>query len=188
MRIGHGYDVHRLVEGRRLILGGVEVPFDKGLLGHSDADVLTHAVMDALLGACALGDIGHLFPDSDPAYAGADSLRLLDEVVSRLRQRGYRVGNVDATVLAQAPKLAPYLEQMRRNLAWRLQVPVDAVSVKATTEEGLGFTGTGDGIAAHAVCLVENLLEPANQTLLRCIHCTERSVSIWFTISLSAVP
>ena len=157
-RIGHGYDVHRLVEGRRLILGGVEVPFDKGLLGHSDADVLTHAVMDALLGACALGDIGHLFPDSDPAYAGADSLRLLDEVVSRLRQRGYRVGNVDATVLAQAPKLAPYLEQMRRNLAWRLQVPVDAVSVKATTEEGLGFTGTGDGIAAHAVCLVENLL------------------------------
>ena len=158
MRIGHGYDVHRLVEGRRLILGGVEVPFDKGLLGHSDADVLTHAVMDALLGACALGDIGHLFPDSDPAYAGADSLRLLDEVVPRLRQRGYRVGNVDATVLAQAPKLAPYLEQMRRNLAWRLQVPVDAVSVKATTEEGLGFTGTGDGIAAHAVCLVENLL------------------------------
>ena len=128
MRIGHGYDVHRLVEGRRRILGGVEVPFDKGLLGHSDADVLTHAVMDALLGACALGDIGHLFPDSDPAYAGADSLRLLDEVVSRLRQRGYRV------------------------------VPVDAVSVKATTEEGLGFTGTGDGIAAHAVCLVENLL------------------------------
>ena len=158
MRIGHGYDVHRLVEGRRLILGGVEVPFDKGLLGHSDADVLTHAVMDALLGACALGDIGHLFPDSDPAYAGADSLRLLDEVVSRLRQRGYRGGNVDATVLAQAPKLAPYLEQMRRNLAWRLQVPMDAVSVKATTEEGLGFTGTGDGIAAHAVCLVENLL------------------------------
>ena len=158
LRIGHGYDVHRLVEGRRLILGGVEVPHTLGLLGHSDADVLTHAVMDALLGACALGDIGHLFPDSDPAYAGADSLRLLDEVVSRLRQRGYREVNVDATVLAQAPKLAPYLEQMRRNLARRLQVPVDAVSVKATTEEGLGFTGTGDGIAAHAVCLVENLL------------------------------
>ena len=158
MRIGHGYDVHRLVEGRKLILGGVEVPHTLGLLGHSDADVLTHAVMDALLGAAALGDIGRHFPDTDPAYAGADSLRLLDEVVSRLRQRGYRVGNVDATVLAQAPKLAPYLEQMRRNLAWRLQVPVDAVSVKATTEEGLGFTGTGDGIAAHAVCLVENLL------------------------------
>ena len=158
MRIGQGYDVHKLVQGRDLILGGVNIPYEKGLLGHSDADVLVHAVMDALLGACALGDIGHLFPDSDPAYAGADSLRLLDEVVSRLRQRGYRVGNVDATVLAQAPKLAPYLEQMRRNLAWRLQVPVDAVSVKATTEEGLGFTGTGDGIAAHAVCLVENLL------------------------------
>lgn len=158
MRIGHGYDVHRLADGRKCIIGGVEIAHERGLLGHSDADVLTHAVMDALLGACALGDIGHLFPDSDPAYAGADSLRLLDEVVSRLRQRGYRVGNVDATVLAQAPKLAPYLEQMRRNLAWRLQVPVDAVSVKATTEEGLGFTGTGDGIAAHAVCLVENLL------------------------------
>ena len=158
LRMGHGYDVHRLTAGRPLILGGVHVPYDRGLDGHSDADVLTHAVMDALLGACALGDIGHLFPDSDPAYAGADSLRLLDEVVSCLRQRGYRVGNVDATVLAQAPKLAPYLEQMRRNLAWRLQVPVDAVSVKATTEEGLGFTGTGDGIAAHAVCLVENLL------------------------------
>ena len=157
-RIGQGYDVHRLAEGRKLILGGVEIPYERGLLGHSDADVVTHALMDALLGACALGDIGHLFPDSDPAYAGADSLRLLDEVVSRLRQRGYRVGNVDATVLAQAPKLAPYLEQMRRNLAWRLQVPVGAVSVKATTEEGLGFTGTGDGIAAHAVCLVENLL------------------------------
>ena len=158
MRIGQGYDVHKLVQGRDLILGGVNIPYEKGLLGHSDADVLVHAVMDALLGACALGDIGHLFPDSDPAYAGADSLRLLDEVVSRLRQRGYRVGNVDATVLAQAPKLAPYLEQMRRNLARRLLVPMDAVSVKATTEEGLGFTGTGDGIAAHAVCLVKNLL------------------------------
>ena len=158
MRIGHGYDVHKLENGRKLILGGVDIPYEKGLLGHSDADVLVHAVMDALLGAAALGDIGRHFPDTDPAYAGADSLRLLDEVVSRLRQRGYRVGNVDATVLAQAPKLAPYLEQMRRNLAWRLQVPVDAVSVKATTEEGLGFTGTGDGIAAHAVCLVKNLL------------------------------
>ena len=143
---------------RRHGLGGVALPYKKGLLGHSDADVLAHAISDALLGAAALGDIGCLFPDSDPAYAGADSLRLLDEVVSRLRQRGYRVGNVDATVLAQAPKLAPYLEQMRRNLARRLQVPMDAVSVKATTEEGLGFTGTGDGIAAHAVCLVENLL------------------------------
>ena len=155
MRIGHGYDVHRLTEGRKLILGGVEVPFDKGLLGHSDADVLTHAVMDALLGACALGDIGHLFPDSDPAFAGADSLRLLDEVVSRLHAQGFRVGNVDATVLAQAPKLAPHLPAIRRNLADRLQVPLSRVSVKATTEEGLGFTGTGEGMAAHAVCLVE---------------------------------
>lgn len=155
MRIGHGYDVHRLVEGRKLILGGVEVPHTLGLLGHSDADVLTHAVMDALLGACALGDIGHLFPDSDPAYAGADSLRLLDEVMSRLHAQGFRVGNVDATVLAQAPKLAPHLPAIRRNLADRLQVPLSRVSVKATTEEGLGFTGAGEGMAAHAVCLVE---------------------------------
>ena len=155
VRIGHGYDVHRLVEGRKLILGGVEIPYERGLLGHSDADVLTHAVMDALLGACALGDIGHLFPDSDPAYAGADSLRLLDEVMSRLHAQGFRVGNVDATVLAQAPKLAPHLPAIRRNLADRLQVPLSRVSVKATTEEGLGFTGAGEGIAAHAVCLVE---------------------------------
>ena len=155
MRIGHGYDVHRLVEGRRLILGGVEIPYERGLLGHSDADVLTHAVMDALLGACALGDIGLLFPDSDPAYRGADSLRLLDEVVAVLHREGFRVGNVDATVLAQAPKLAPHLPMIRRNLAERLRVPLCRVSVKATTEEGLGFTGAGEGIAAHAVCLVE---------------------------------
>ena len=155
MRIGHGYDVHRLVEGRRLILGGVEIPYERGLLGHSDADVLTHAVMDALLGACALGDIGLLFPDSDPAYRGADSLRLLDEVVAVLHREGFRVGNVDATVLAQAPKLAPHLPAIRRNLADRLQVPLSRVSVKATTEEGLGFTGAGEGMAAHAVCLVE---------------------------------
>ena len=155
LRIGHGYDVHRLVEGRRLILGGVEIPYERGLLGHSDADVLTHAVMDALLGACALGDIGLLFPDSDPAYRGADSLRLLDEVVALLRREGFRVGNVDATVLAQAPKLAPHLPMIRRNLAERLRVPLCRVSVKATTEEGLGFTGAGEGMAAHAVCLVE---------------------------------
>ena len=155
VRIGHGYDVHRLAEGRKLILGGVEIPYERGLLGHSDADVLTHAVMDALMGACALGDIGHLFPDSDPAYAGADSLRLLDEVMSRLHAQGFRVGNVDATVLAQAPKLAPHLPAIRRNLADRLQVPLSRVSVKATTEEGLGFTGAGEGMAAHAVCLVE---------------------------------
>ena len=155
VRIGHGYDVHRLTGGRKLILGGVDIPWELGLLGHSDADVLTHAVMDALLGACALGDIGHLFPDSDPAFAGADSLRLLDEVVFRLHAGGFRVGNVDATVLAQAPKLAPHLPAIRRNLADRLQVPLSRVSVKATTEERLGFTGAGEGMAALAVCLVE---------------------------------
>ena len=157
MRIGHGYDVHRLVEGRDLILGGVKIPFEKGLLGHSDADVLTHAVMDALLGAAALGDIGKHFPDSDPAYRGANSLTLAREVAALLRAKNYRVGNVDATVLAQAPKLAPHIVQMRENLAEALGVPTDAISVKATTEEGLGFTGTGEGIAAHAVCLIEQL-------------------------------
>lgn len=155
MRIGHGYDVHRLVEGRRLILGGVEVPHTLGLLGHSDADVLTHAVMDALLGAAALGDIGRHFPDSDPAYAGADSLRLLDHVMDLLRARGWRVGNVDATILAQRPKLAPYIPQMRDNLAARMNVSPDQVNVKATTEEKLGFTGAQQGMAAHAVCLLE---------------------------------
>lgn len=154
MRIGHGYDVHRLTEGRKLLLGGVEIPFEKGLLGHSDADVLTHAVMDALLGACALGDIGHFFPDSDPAFAGADSLKLLEEVMRQLRARGFRVGNVDATVLAQRPKLAPYLDGMRENLAVRLGVTPDRISVKATTEEKLGFTGSGEGMAAHAVALI----------------------------------
>lgn len=154
MRIGHGYDVHRLTEGRKLLLGGVEIPFEKGLLGHSDADVLTHAVMDALLGACALGDIGHFFPDSDPAFAGADSLKLLEEVMRQLRARGFRVGNVDATVLAQRPKLAPYLDRMQENLAVRLGVAPDRISVKATTEEKLGFTGSGEGMAAHAVALI----------------------------------
>ena len=157
MRIGHGYDVHRLVEGRKLILGGVDIPWEKGLLGHSDADVLTHAIMDALLGAAALGDIGKLFPDNDPAYAGADSLVLLDRVGERLAQAGYRVGNIDATILAQKPKLAPHIPQMRANLAARLGLDVDQVSVKATTEEGLGFTGAGEGMAAHAVCLLERL-------------------------------
>ena len=156
MRIGHGYDVHRLVEGRRLILGGVEIPYEKGLLGHSDADVLTHAVMDALLGAAALGDIGKLFPDSDPAYAGADSLALAAIVAKRLAEAGYRIGNVDATVLAQAPKLAPHIFAMRENLSRALGIPTSDISVKATTEEGLGFTGEGLGIAAHAVCLIQN--------------------------------
>ena len=154
MRIGHGYDVHRLVEGRALILGGVEIAFEKGLLGHSDADVLAHAVMDALLGAAALGDIGKLFPDSDPTYKGADSLILARVVADCVRDAGYRISNVDATVLAQAPKLAPHIPQMRENLALALGIPTDAVSVKATTEEGLGFTGTGEGIAAHCVCLL----------------------------------
>ena len=157
MRIGHGYDVHRLTEGRKLILGGVDIPYEKGLLGHSDADVLTHAIMDALLGAAALGDIGKLFPDTDSAYAGADSLVLLERVGKRLSDAGYRVGNIDATILAQRPKLAPHIPQMRANLADRLGIEVDQVSVKATTEEGLGFTGTGEGMAAHAVCLLESI-------------------------------
>jgi len=155
MRVGHGYDVHRLTQGRKLILGGVEVPFEKGLLGHSDADVLTHAVMDALLGAAGLGDIGRWFPDTDPAYAGADSLLLLDRVRDLLRRDGWQVGNVDATVLAQRPKLAGFIPEMRENLARHMQVSPGQVNVKATTEEGLGFTGSGDGIAAHAVCLLE---------------------------------
>ena len=155
MRIGHGYDVHRLVEGRKLILGGVEIPFEKGLLGHSDADVLTHAVMDALLGAAALADIGKHFPDSDPTYAGADSLALATHVAALLRAEGYRIENVDATVLAQAPKLAPHIPLMREKLAAALGIPLSAINVKATTEEGLSFTGEGLGMAAHAVCLLE---------------------------------
>ena len=155
MRIGHGYDVHRLVEGRRLVLGGVEIPWEKGLLGHSDADVLTHALMDALLGAAALGDIGHLFPDNDPAYEGADSIRLLRHVCAVLRENGWRVGNVDCTVIAQRPKLAPHIADMRQILADAMGVEISRVSVKATTEEKLGFTGEGLGIAAHAVALIE---------------------------------
>lgn len=155
MRIGHGYDVHRLVEGRSLILGGVRVPFEKGLDGHSDADVLTHAVMDALLGAAAMGDIGKLFPDTDDRYLGADSIALLREVDWWLTEAGYRLGNLDVTVIAQRPKLAPYINQMRQNLAAALRTELQNISVKATTEEHLGFTGSGEGIAAHAVCLLE---------------------------------
>ena len=155
MRIGHGYDVHRLVGGRALILGGVRIPFEKGLDGHSDADVLTHAVMDALLGAAAMGDIGKLFPDTDDRYLGADSIALLREVDRRLTEAGYRLGNLDVTVIAQRPKLAPYINQMRQNLAAALRTELQNVSVKATTEEHLGFTGSGEGIAAHAVCLLE---------------------------------
>ena len=156
MRIGHGYDVHRLTEGRKLILGGVEIPYEKGLLGHSDADVLTHAVMDALLGAAGLGDIGRHFPDNDDRFLGADSLVLLKEVCRLLAEKGYRVGNVDATVIAQRPKLMSHIPQMRKNLAEVMGVDEDAVNVKATTEEKLGFTGEGLGIAAHAVALIEN--------------------------------
>lgn len=154
IRIGHGYDVHRLVEDRPLILGGVEIPYEKGLLGHSDADVITHAIMDALLGACALGDIGQHFPDTDERYKGASSVCLLERVGEILREHGYQVGNIDATILAQRPKLLPYREQMRGNVARALGIPAAQVSIKATTEEGLGFTGSGEGIAAHAVAMV----------------------------------
>lgn len=153
-RIGHGYDVHRLTEGRKLILGGVEISFEKGLLGHSDADVLLHAISDSLLGAAAMGDIGKLFPDNDPKYEGADSLKLLEEVGQKVKSAGYSISNIDATVLAQRPKLIPFIPLMRENIAKALSLDVDAVSVKATTEEGLGFTGNGDGIAAHSVCLI----------------------------------
>ena len=155
MRIGHGYDVHRLVEGRKLILGGVEIPYEKGLLGHSDADVLTHALMDALLGAAALGDIGKLFPDNDDRFLGADSVELLKEVCRLLKEKNHTIGNVDVTVIAQRPKLAPYIPEMRRRLAEAMQLPEDNVNVKAPTEEKLGFTGEGLGIAAHAVALIE---------------------------------
>ena len=154
MRVGHGYDVHRLVENRKLILGGVEIAHETGLLGHSDADVLTHAVMDALLGALALGDIGKHFPDNDPTYKGADSLKLCEAVRDIVCRDGWTIGNVDATVIAQAPKLAPHIPAMRENLAKRLGIPVDRVSVKATTEEKLGFTGEKLGFSAHAVCLL----------------------------------
>lgn len=155
MRVGMGYDVHRLVEERRLILGGVEIPYEKGLLGHSDADVLLHAIMDAMLGAAALGDIGRHFPDTDPAYKGADSMVLLEACREKLRAAGYRVHNLDALICAQAPKMAPHIETMRVNIARALQLDVDAVNVKATTTERLGFVGDGSGISAYAVCLLE---------------------------------
>ena len=157
MRIGHGYDVHRLVEGRKCIIGGVDIPYEKGLLGHSDADVLLHAIMDAVLGAMAASDIGKLFPDNDPTYKGADSLMLTRRVAEVMTERGYRLGNIDATVIAQAPKMAPHISSMRKNIADAFGVDPDRVSVKATTEERLGFTGSGEGIAAHAVCLIESL-------------------------------
>ena len=162
LRIGHGYDVHRLAEGRKLILGGVEVSWDRGLLGHSDADVLVHAVMDALTGASRLGDIGKLFPDTDPAYAGISSLKLLAEVGRLLAERGFAVVNIDATLLAQAPKIAPYRARMAENMAMALGIEPERVNVKATTEEGLGFTGDGSGMAAHAVVLVEKTGDDGN--------------------------
>ena len=157
MRIGHGYDVHKLVEGRDLILGGVKIPYEKGLLGHSDADVLLHAVSDSLLGAAALGDIGKHFPDTDPAYKGADSLELLRIVGEKVAEAGYKVGNIDVTMIAQRPKLKDHIPTMRENIARVLNVEVGQVNVKATTEEHLGFTGDGSGMACHAVCLLENL-------------------------------
>ena len=156
LRIGHGYDVHRLCENRKLIIGGVDIPYEKGLLGHSDADVLLHAISDALLGAAALGDIGKHFPDKDPKYKDADSLKLLEEVGKLLAANGYVPSNIDSTVIAQAPKLAPHIEKMRENIANALCIDKNSVSVKATTEEGLGFSGEGAGIAAHAVCIIES--------------------------------
>ena len=157
MRIGHGYDVHRLVEGRALILGGVTIPYEKGLLGHSDADVLLHAVSDALLGAAGLGDIGRHFPDTDPTYKGADSLKLLAQVGEKLRSAGYGVGNIDVTMIAQRPKLKDYIPQMEENIASALGIATAQVNVKATTEEKLGFTGTGEGMSCHAVCLIDKI-------------------------------
>ncbi|MBQ6712087.1 MAG: 2-C-methyl-D-erythritol 2,4-cyclodiphosphate synthase [Clostridia bacterium] len=155
IRVGYGYDVHRLVEGRKLILGGVDIPFEKGLLGHSDADVLLHAITDALFGAAALGDIGSHFPDTDPRYKGADSLKLLEACGKELREQGWRISNIDSTIVAQRPKLLPHVPQMRENIARVLGLEVSQVSVKGKTEEGLGFTGTGEGMAVHAVCLIE---------------------------------
>ncbi len=157
MRIGHGYDVHRLVDDRKLIIGGVEIPWEKGLLGHSDADVLLHAIADALLGAMAMGDIGKHFPDTDPAFKGADSMKLLAHVVRLVKEKGYQVGNLDATIIAQRPKMAPHIQSMRENIARVCSVEVDSINVKATTEEGLGFTGRQEGISAHAVVLLSRI-------------------------------
>lgn len=173
MRIGHGYDVHRLVEGRKLIIGGVEIPYEKGLLGHSDADVLVHAIMDALLGAAALGDIGLHFPDNDPKYEGADSLKLLEAVGNLLEEKLYYVENIDATILAQAPKMRPHIDSMRRKISMALQIDVNRVNIKATTEEGLGFTGSGEGIAAHAVCLIDSFMSEKSGGCAGCGGCNK---------------
>lgn len=158
MRIGMGYDVHKLVEGRKMILGGVEIPYEKGLLGHSDADVLLHAVMDALLGAAALGDIGKHFPDTDPAYKGISSIKLLEHVAALLEEHQFLVENIDATIIAQRPKMRPYIDTMRENIARALKIELDQINVKATTEEGLGFTGSGEGISSQAVCMLEKVM------------------------------
>ena len=171
MRIGHGYDVHKLVAERKLIIGGVDIPFEKGLLGHSDADVLTHAIMDALLGAAALGDIGLHLPDNDPTYKDADSIKLLEKVGDILESKLFVVDNIDATIIAQAPKMRPYIDTMRENIAKALRIPVSLVNVKATTEEGLGFTGTGEGIAAHAVCLLSSLTDFSDSGFGGCGGC-----------------
>lgn len=178
MRVGMGYDVHRLVEGRDLILGGVKIPYEKGLLGHSDADVLLHAVMDALLGAAALGDIGKHFPDTDPQYKGISSIRLLEHVGELLEEHQYIVENIDATIIAQRPKMRPHIEQMRENIAASLHLSIDQVNIKATTEEGLGFTGSGEGISSQAVCLVEKItnyssydVTPAERDCAGCQGC-----------------
>lgn len=184
MRVGIGYDVHRLTEGRELILGGVKIPYEKGLLGHSDADVLVHAVMDALLGAAALGDIGKHFPDTDPKYEGISSIRLLEHVAGLLEEQQYIVENIDATIVAQRPKLLPYIESMQRNIAAALKLSVDQVSIKATTEEGLGFTGTGEGISSQAVCLLEKILNyssfdvtPQDRPCASCSGCTNTKMA-----------
>lgn len=174
MRIGHGYDVHKLVSGRDLIIGGVKIPYEKGLLGHSDADVLTHAIMDALLGAAALGDIGLHFPDTDEAYKGADSLKLLEHVGDLLEKKLYYIENIDATILAQAPKMRPHIESMRRNISMALKIDIDRVNIKATTEEGLGFTGAKEGIAAHAVCLIDSVLSERNLSCASCSGCNSK--------------
>lgn len=171
MRIGHGYDVHKLVEGRKCIIGGVDIPHETGLLGHSDADVLVHAIMDALLGAAALGDIGLHFPDTDPKYKGADSLKLLEYVGDLLEENLYYVENIDATILAQAPKMRPHIDNMRANIAKALKIDVSLVNVKATTEEGLGFTGAKEGIAAHAVCLIDSFRGQAGGGCAGCAGC-----------------
>ena len=173
MRVGHGYDVHRLVEGRKLIIGGVDIPYGKGLLGHSDADVLTHAVMDALLGAAALGDIGLHFPDNDPKYEGADSIKLLEHVGNLLEEHLFYVENIDATILAQAPKMRPHIDKMRENIANALRISINDVNVKATTEEGLGFTGSGEGIAAHAVCLIGSIKDMQGFRSTSCASCED---------------